>query len=165
MKRRISSGFTLIELIIVVVIIGILTVSVAPRFFTGDGSTNVATVHAQALSMLRLQQQRAMQDTAFRCYGVLTGASIQRTASSNTSICDVVAVSEGAIDLSAVSFTVTSGPTSGFLFNGLGCPVSLAHESSIEACGSSSIQWEFASGGSTRYVCIQSQGYIRSGVC
>ena len=58
-----SQGFTLIELIIILVIIGILAVSASPIFIS-DSGTKSQTTRLQAMSILRAVQQKAMQDTA-----------------------------------------------------------------------------------------------------
>lgn len=57
-----SRGFTLIELIIILVIIGILAVSAGPVFFDNSG-TQSQVVRQQAMSILRSIQQQAMQNT------------------------------------------------------------------------------------------------------
>ena len=44
MKATKQQGFTLIELIIVIVILGILAVTAAPRFLNLQGDANAATV-------------------------------------------------------------------------------------------------------------------------
>ncbi|MDV6327877.1 prepilin-type N-terminal cleavage/methylation domain-containing protein [Idiomarina sp. Sol25] len=58
-----SQGFTLIELIIILVIIGILAVSASPIFISDSGMKS-QSARLQALSILRAIQQQAMQDTA-----------------------------------------------------------------------------------------------------
>lgn len=55
-------GFTLVELITVIILIGILAVAVLPKF-DGTASYEAHTHRAQLISALRLTQQRAMQQT------------------------------------------------------------------------------------------------------
>jgi len=56
-------GFTTIELVTVIIIVGILAVNVLPRF-DGTASYEAHTHRAQLISALRLTQQRAMQQTS-----------------------------------------------------------------------------------------------------
>lgn len=55
-------GFTIIELIMVIILIGILAVAVLPKF-DGTASYEAHTHRAQLIAALRLTQQRAMQQT------------------------------------------------------------------------------------------------------
>jgi len=57
-----NRGFTLIELIAVILLIAIVAVSVAPKF-DGTASYEAHTHRAQLIAALRLTQQRAMQQT------------------------------------------------------------------------------------------------------
>lgn len=57
-----NKGFTLIELIAVIMLIAILAVTVAPKFDSTDGY-EAHTHRAQLIAALRLTQQRAMQQT------------------------------------------------------------------------------------------------------
>ena len=54
-----KSGFTLVELIVVILIVGILSASVAPRFF-GVASYESRQAADEVLSALRYSQQMAM---------------------------------------------------------------------------------------------------------
>lgn len=58
-----SRGFTLIELILVIMLIGILAVTVTPKFLTSEGFEEY-TYQAQVITKLRAIQYRAMQQTA-----------------------------------------------------------------------------------------------------
>lgn len=60
--KTVSQGFTLVELVTVVLLISILAVSVAPKF-DGTASYEAHTHRAQLIAALRLTQQRAMQQT------------------------------------------------------------------------------------------------------
>jgi general secretion pathway protein G len=62
-RTKIQTGFTLLELLVVMVIIGLLAGFVAPRFFSQIGQSEVKTVRAQidafekALDQYRLDTQ------------------------------------------------------------------------------------------------------------
>ena len=57
-----SKGFTIIELVTVIILLGILAVAVVPKF-DGTSSYEAYTFRDQLISALRLTQQRAMQNT------------------------------------------------------------------------------------------------------
>ncbi|WP_338021859.1 type II secretion system protein [Aliidiomarina quisquiliarum] len=144
-----AMGFTLIELIIVIVVLGILAVTAVPRFMASDPSTEMATVEARLMGLLRLQQQRAMQDTANFGYGVSMGANKVTT---------LPVEAERDINLDAVA---VSGLNTGLYFNSKGCPV----PSGGGVCGVAAREITITAGSLTRNICVQSQGYIRLGSC
>jgi len=156
-------GFTLIELIIVIVVIGILAVSVVPRFMGNSGATEMATIEARLLGLLRLQQQRSMQDTASCCYGVDKDAN--KVSSVTAPGVGLAAEFERdiALDLVSVTFTrmLTSTVMTEFYFNSKGCPVSVGGG----ICGASAIEITLSAGTESRSVCVQAQGYIHLGAC
>lgn len=61
--NRQPRGFTLVELIVVIIILGVLAVSLVPRFFSSSGSSEVFA-RAQALAVLQRVQQQALQCTS-----------------------------------------------------------------------------------------------------
>ena len=61
-NKSLNQGFTLIELIIVIIILGILSVTVAPKFFTAKGMTEYG-YRSDVIAKLRLIQIKAMQQT------------------------------------------------------------------------------------------------------
>lgn len=68
-----QGGFTLIELIIVIIILGILSATVTPKFFTSKGFSEHA-YRSDVIAKLRLIQIKAMQqtgDNALDCHQVL----------------------------------------------------------------------------------------------
>ncbi|MDN7126280.1 prepilin-type N-terminal cleavage/methylation domain-containing protein [Pseudidiomarina sp. 1APR75-33.1] len=155
-------GFSVIELIVVIIILGIMAVTAAPVFLSDD-NVDENLLRTELVSLLRLSQERAMQDVSNRCYGLTL---------SNTAItpveCGASINSERIISVPAgVSVTVSStlpAAAAGILFNSWGCPVSSQHSSIAEPCGQSSVEFSIA-GVDTRYVCVQSHGYIRTGAC
>jgi MSHA pilin protein MshC len=61
-NKSLHQGFTLIELIIVIIILGILSVTVAPKFFTAKGFSEYG-YRTDVIAKLRLIQIKAMQQT------------------------------------------------------------------------------------------------------
>lgn len=61
MAKEKELGFTLVELVSVIVLLGIVSVSVAPRF-SGTGGVAEYSVRDQIISAARFAQQRAMYD-------------------------------------------------------------------------------------------------------
>jgi MSHA pilin protein MshC len=157
-----QQGFTLVELIIVIVLVGILAVTAGPRIF-GSGGVDQVVTERQLLSLLRLQQQQAMQDVVNRCYGVNLSSTVVTPFDCGQAIENtrVITLPE-ANNLTVVS-TLPSAST-GFRFNALGCPVSTNHATTAENCGQSSVELQI-NGANARSVCVQSQGYIRVGNC
>lgn len=88
-----SHGFTLIELVTVIILIGILAVSVLPKF-DGTASYEAHTHRAQLISALRLTQQRAMQQTDSSdnyCHQLILDNVISRYGVPNRVNCNVTA--------------------------------------------------------------------------
>lgn len=63
MAVKTSYGFTLIELIIVVTLLGIISVTALPKF-TGKSGAEETTTQDQMISVLRRMQNQAMQQTS-----------------------------------------------------------------------------------------------------
>lgn len=70
---RYHRGFTLIELVIVIIILGILSVTVVPKFFTSNGFTEYA-YRTDVIAKLRLIQTRAMQQVNDSCHQIMISA-------------------------------------------------------------------------------------------
>ena len=168
-----NKGFTLIELVIVLVLLGILSVAVYPRM-TGKGGIVEYTYQARLVSALRAMQQRAMQDTrngfCFKvvlfsdnnsAFGPPTLDYIDDSAINKTLTCsnqistdlDNAFVIANNADMLNDSVSITDAPN--FVqFNNMGCTIDVLGN----AC-STDVRIEIQ-GKNSIAVCIKSQGYI-----
>lgn len=140
-----AQGFTLIELIMIIIIVGILAVYVAPRI-GGSQDVEVTAAQISLVSMLRLQQQRAMQDTANPgLYGVRFDSAVFTAEPSG---------SGETLSVTGLTLNIEDGWS--IRFNALGCAGN---------CGGGDIRVEFSSGSHLRCVLINEQGYISTEPC
>lgn len=165
-----TAGFTLVELVITLVLLGVLAVAVLPRFQDTSGVAEY-TYRARLISALRTMQLRAMQDTrANFCFQVnfvngvgsafgpptldYTGTAVRTCAASiSTAIEDSFAV---ATDLEmAADGVVLAGAPATLEFRDLGQPfvagVQLVSPLQISLSGIDSLN-----------VCVEAEGYIHA---
>jgi MSHA pilin protein MshC len=114
-----AAGFTLIEVITVIIIIGILSVNVLPKFLSSSGFEEY-TYRDELLTKLRGIQQRAMQRTnAASCLVSVTSKQVTGCDSSSAGDSTSVAVSSSH----NVTFSISSNVNNNaFSFSDLGRP-------------------------------------------
>jgi MSHA pilin protein MshC len=160
-KRLISdhNGFTMIELIVVIIILSILAVTVAPKFFNSTGFQEY-TYQAEVITKLRSIQLRAMQQTnnSNECHTVL----VTKSALGIPKPCDSTLpddwqgidedTGEGTTIIKIEdNHQVTFGPEFSFTFDSMGRP-SCGTSCSINVTGDNSLT-----------IKIESEGYIHEG--
>ncbi|MGM0907119.1 MAG: prepilin-type N-terminal cleavage/methylation domain-containing protein [Pseudomonadota bacterium] len=152
-----SQGFTLIELIIILVIIGILAVSAAP-IIIGDGGIQSQAVRERAVSVLRNIQLSAMQNTDQCVASVINtdrlGAPTSGDCSSGLSLSAGATEEPDRINTTnnvVVALNGGSLPIT-IIFDGLGRPTG-------NACAAG-CTLTFSDNSATHSLCIESEGYI-----
>jgi MSHA pilin protein MshC len=170
MKKH-QAGFTIIELITVIILIGILAVAIVPKF-DGTASYEAHSHRAQLVSALRLTQQRAMQQTDTSddyCHQLVFDNVTSRYGIPNRVDCDVSTFPNNwkpdATGLEVeqryqVGFSI-SGKTnpSAITFDSMGRPVS--NTSGLNGCaGGCTINVQ--SSVETLQIKIESEGYVHA---
>lgn len=116
-------GFTLVELVMVIVIVGILAVFVAPRFF--DANIFKARGFAdQVQATLRYAQKEAIAQRRFVCLSFTSTTvtlSMGTTISCGTSFPSISGSGNYVVTSPSASITISPVPAS-LAFNGLGQP-------------------------------------------
>lgn len=166
-----NKGFTLLELIIVIIILGILSVSVSTRFGGTSGFAEY-TYQARLISSLRNMQLRAMQDTRQNyCFQINFSNSpaafgpptLSYNPGTPSDTCSTAIDHTGpeylatsASEMSDESVVFGSLPFNYIGFDNLGRPVTddLSSVNCSAGCQVDFVAQETAS------VCIESEGYI-----
>ena len=123
-------GFTLIELVLVIILIGVLAVTAAPRFFTASGYDQVAA-RDRLIQLLRQAQLQTMNNSA-ECQIVHFGNN-QSWIPSTTAQCSVLTNSEQLISFDVWGRPATS-VTSVTLTGETTMTVCIEAEGYIHAC-------------------------------
>ncbi len=158
--KKIQQGFTLLELIVVIIIIGVLSVTVLPRFMDSKGFEEYS-YRGEIITKLRAIQLRAMQEESSRC------VALNDKHFGEPSSCDV---NTGAFNFSSdygqdiedvleikvqsnhsVTFSMKTGSVP-FSFDKLGRPVGCSGKCEIRITGSEEL-----------LVIIESEGFIHAG--
>ncbi len=141
-NKKFNKGFTLIELIVVIIVIGILAVSVLPKFFNSKGFEEYS-YQAQVVSTLRAIQQRAIQQTkilATNCHQVII-TSNKLTDNCNKSI----------VQVESNHSVIFSSSNNSFTFDDNGKPKAITTAIDITITGTSALK-----------VRIETEGYIHA---
>lgn len=129
MKNLQQAGFTLIELIMVVVILGVLAVVAVPRIFSNH-DFYARGFHDETLALLRYAQKTAIAQRRTVCVSFTSSTVTLTLAAAAASVDCAIPVAltgpNGAPTVSArpgVSFSAGDPSSLNFNFNGLGQPI------------------------------------------
>ncbi|PCH97800.1 MAG: MSHA biogenesis protein MshC [Gammaproteobacteria bacterium] len=164
-----QAGFTIIELITVIILIGILAVSVFPKF-DGTASYEAHSHRAQLISALRLTQQRAMQQTDGNCHQLIfdNDSNITRYGIPNRLDCTITSFAGWQPD--ATGFEVEDRYQVNFGINGKTNPSAITFDSMGRPIGNASVANNCVGGCiinvqssvETLQIQIESEGYIHA---
>lgn len=144
MYNRLSTlGYTLIELIVVIVVLTILSVTIAPRFFTTSG-TSEYLYQDQLLNLLRRVQMQAMQCT--NCTTPTVNIATANIVVAGTSCSDDSSLALCPSVRDNISFSSNAASIG---FDSLGRPQGCIGTCQLTVQGEAALR-----------VCIETEGYI-----
>ena len=123
-------GFTMIELVMVLILLGVLAVFAAPRFLA-TSDIQARGLHDETLAYLRYAHKSAIAQRRTVCvtFTGTTGAVLTVAALATATSCTGNLVGprgESPATVSASGTVAYSGPPGNFNFNGLGQPINNA---------------------------------------
>lgn len=158
---KLHKGFTIIELVLVIVLMGILAVSVAPKMFNSDGFEEYA-YQAEVIATLRSIQLRAMQQTSAytdvnaygnACHTVVVTAKKLTVGSG----CNAISENSAGQSLNKLSVdvdvdqSVSFSPVMSFIFDAMGRPINCNTPCVISINGNDTLS-----------VMIEAEGFIHA---
>ncbi|TKF32749.1 type II secretion system protein [Enterovibrio norvegicus] len=150
-----NKGFTLVELITVIVLIGIISVFAVPRL-SGSEAFSVMGARDAGLSVARQVQLRAMQqeDPSDRCNALFATAT--RMGGSSDTDCQWQDDRSDVVDLSDSQVRIS--PVHTFYFDLLGRPVSA--DKTRLCTDASGCKITLTQSASSASICLNSEGYF-----
>ncbi len=162
LMRTGSKGFTLVELITVMVLVGILSVYAAPRLFASRSNFSAQAAQEQAIAIIRQVQLGRMQSNidpavttlsteyqlaiTANCLGSVAGCNLRDDNRSNHLLLSPDSATPDDVQL-------TFAPLQTVNFDLLGAPVG------------GRVQINISSATETVLICINSEGYVHRGEC
>lgn len=150
-----NKGFTIIELVLVIVLLGILSVTVAPKIFNSSGFEDHA-YQAEVIATLRSIQLRAMQQTSFganQCHTVIVTSkqiTVDDGCIANSSNSTGNTLNKLSVNIDS-NHDITFSPEMIFSFDSMGRPLSCSSDCEITLVGSSNLK-----------ISIESEGFIHA---
>lgn len=143
LNRYKKLGYTLIELVVVIVVLTVIAVSIAPRFFTTAG-TSEYLYRDQALNLLRRMQMEAMQCSG--CVAPVINITADALLANGSSCSDDNSLTVCPSARDTIRF---SSLTPSISFDSLGRPLGCSGSCQLGVQGESELA-----------LCIESEGYI-----
>ncbi|GGA82912.1 MSHA biogenesis protein MshC [Neiella marina] len=139
-----QAGFTVIELVVVIIILGVISVVAAPRFIGSQGFDEIA-LRDEVMQRLRAVQLSAMNGVASDCHALVIDSGEFGVSVMDADPCP--GTLEHVTDYSDTGLTISQGT---FGFDRLGRPTASCD-------GGCNIQ---ISGATTEIITIESEGFI-----
>jgi MSHA pilin protein MshC len=156
-----TKGFTLVELIMVLIVVGILSVYVAPRF-ANQGSFNTRSIADQYQSILRYAQKIAIAQQ-YPIYIVFSasGAAVCLDAACATPLLMPTGGKSATISLPPGVGAAISPQLSGFYFNALGRPFNSSDAYPTSTSTFSGLTITLTGGNLNRVITVEKEtGYV-----
>lgn len=163
--KKSQSGFSLVELVTVIILLGILAASILPKF-TGSSSFEAHAYRPQLIAALRLTQQRAMQQTNSDdgyCHQIVLDDEQARYGVPNRLDCTVVEFPNDW-KVGGTGLVVDSKHQVTFAISGQTNPSQIAFDSSgrpLEDCAAGCVV-NVIGADETVQIKIESEGYIHA---
>ncbi|MDO7084313.1 type II secretion system protein [Pseudocolwellia sp. AS88] len=154
LKKQTTKGFTIIELVLVIVLMGILAVSVAPKMFNSGGFEEYA-YQAELVATLRNIQLRAMQQTENYVNNYGDGCHTVVVTSNKVTVSSSCNINTGNLDVPTVEIdnahSLSFSPAMSFTFDSMGKPSSCNNPCQIQLVANDNLS-----------VVIESEGFIHA---